>query len=129
MKQKISWAEISAVLNNSDRGLSYFRGTDGIGLTYQRPTAKQYMRKLKKQLKPKLKELNMKIIDKPGKKGFCVMLYADLNNSDGYDVIGTYVTKSNRPISSMAYFGICGDVNTVHFNPNNSKILYITANK
>lgn len=129
MKQKITWTEISAVLNNSGRGLCDFCGTDGIGLTHKRRTAKQNIRKLKKILKQNLKQFNMKIINKPSKYSFCVMLYADLDNSDGYDVIGTYVTKSNKPISSIAYCGICGDVNTLYFNSSNSKILYIEANK
>lgn len=96
MEQKITWAEISAVLNNSGRGLSDFRGTDGIGLTRKRRTAKQNIRKPKKILKQNLKQFNMKIINKPNKYSFCVMLYADLDNSDRYDVIGTYIKKATN---------------------------------
>ena len=114
-----------------ESGLSSLANTP-VGLHYPQKVIENPFRHLKKMVKRRLHKYGLQFSTIPKKAKYMVIIYAEFDNSDGYDCLGFNCYKKSfwgkfPEIDSITYCGVCGDVNRIHLTQDNSKVLYLSA--
>ena len=130
MKKAENCRNIAKEISFFKMGLADYAGTPGIGIGFNPKSFGNPFRKLKKKLKEHIRPYNLKIVKSYENADYMVILFADFDNNDGYDCLGfNCYSKSKKgrfpKVESIGYCGVCGDVNTLRFNEDNSRVLFL----
>lgn len=112
-------------------GLSHLADTP-IGLKHSPKFMDNPFKHLKKMIKRDIRQYGLVFASSPQKAKYMVIMYADFDNSDGYDCVGYNCFKKSfwgkfPEVNSIRYCGVCGDVNDIRLTRDNSKIIYLSA--
>ena len=114
-----------------ESGLSHLTGTP-VGLPYSKKFWDNPFKHLKKAIKKRISHHNLTFVTNPKKAKYMVIIFAETDNSDGYDCFGCRCYKKSfwgkfPEVDSLRYCGVCGDVNDMRLTRDNSKVLYLSA--